>query len=137
MTLADHCEAEIHDLHEFIEGWLGGHVLQTEEVYDRAHATLAENFEVISPSSERRPRATLLDEMWEAYGVHADSDPPLEIRIREVRHRYTANDLCLVTYEEWQRVDGEETGRISSALFRRAAETPNGVEWVHLHETWC
>lgn len=40
------------------------------------------------------------------------------------------------TYEEWQDTGQGERGRISSVLFRRRERAPNGVEWLHVHETW-
>ncbi len=52
-----------------------------------------------------------------------------------VRTRVERDEHCLVTYEEGQRIDGDWDWRVSSGLFRRAADAPNGVEWVHLHET--
>lgn len=136
MTFADDCETEIRDFHVFIEGWLAGRLPDNDETYQRAHEALADDFEIVSPSGDRRPRRALLDEMRDAHGLHADSDPEFGIEIRAVRHRLTEDELCLLTYEEHQRVDGEWTARLSSVLFRQSESTPNGVEWVHLHETW-
>jgi hypothetical protein len=48
----------------------------------------------------------------------------------------TEGALCLVTYEEWQHLSGTASGRISSAWFRARSDTPHGVEWLHVHETW-
>lgn len=83
-----------------------------------------------------KPPARLQAGMREAHGVHVDADPPLDVAVRNVRHRLSRDDLCLLTYQEWQRWGDEETGRQSSVLFRERASAPNGVEWVHLHETW-
>jgi len=43
---------------------------------------------------------------------------------------------CVGTYEEWQQSDGAQSACLSSILFRRNDVLRNGVEWVHLHETW-
>jgi hypothetical protein len=40
------------------------------------------------------------------------------------------------TYEEWQTVDGDAQGRISTAVMMPDPRMPNGLRWVHLHETW-
>ena len=32
--------------------------------------------------------------------------------------------------------DGTITGRVSTAVFRERADTPNGLAWLHVHETW-
>jgi hypothetical protein len=45
--------------------------------------------------------------------------------------------LVLATYEEWQRqADGSGSGRLSSVVFRQQPGTPNGLLWLHVHETW-
>jgi hypothetical protein len=33
-------------------------------------------------------------------------------------------------------MEGESRGRLSTALFRERDDTPNGVEWLHVHEVW-
>jgi hypothetical protein len=70
--------------------------------------------------------------VYDAHGVHDD----VTIETSAFEPRYVGRETCLGTYEEWQEVGEERTGRVASVLFRRAPETPNGVEWVHLHETW-
>ncbi|MFX0092506.1 MAG: hypothetical protein ACFFBD_12150 [Candidatus Hodarchaeota archaeon] len=42
----------------------------------------------------------------------------------------------MTTYEEWQEIDGQTIARLSTALFRKCFDAPNGVEWLHAHETW-
>ena len=44
-----------------------------------------------------------------------------------------SDDLCLVTYEEWQNRGDGDKGRMSSALLRCTAE--GECTWVHVHET--
>lgn len=48
----------------------------------------------------------------------------------------TLGDIALVTYEESQSRDGDKRVLFSSALFRDKEGTPNGLEWLHVHETW-
>jgi len=107
----------------------------TDDEYDRAEAAVPDDFEIVSPTGDRRDGKTLRADLRNGHGTFADADPPFEIRVANVRTRAESADSCLVTYEEWQRADGGWEGRVSSALFRRA-DAPNGVEWVHLHETW-
>jgi hypothetical protein len=45
-------------------------------------------------------------------------------------------DILLVTYEEWQQSGDQTTARLSTALFRDKPDAPNGLEWLHVHETW-
>jgi hypothetical protein len=74
--------------------------------------------------------------MREAAGVHAGADPPFVVEVRAVEHRESVADRHLVTYEEHQRIDAEWEARTSSVWLREDDETPGGLAWVHLHETW-
>jgi len=134
MALRDHAEREVREFHEFIEEWLTGRA--DREDYDRAEAVLPDDFEILSPTGDGRDGPTLRADLRDGHGVFADSDPPFEVRIADLRTRDEPESTCLVTYEEWQRTDGDWEGRVSTAFFRRAVDAPNGVEWVHLHETW-
>ena len=42
----------------------------------------------------------------------------------------------VAAYEEWQTKDGPPKGRSSTAVMRPRAGTPNGLEWLHVEETW-
>lgn len=147
MTLSEQAEREVVDLHEFFEAWMGGDDPEESDrpdgsddpetaSFDRAAAVLPDDFEIVSPSGERRDGPTIRSDVRDARGAFADSDPPLRIEATTTRTRFDDGERCLVTYEEWQRHDGDWEGRYSSALFRRNEDAPNGVEWVHLHETW-
>ncbi|WP_158057870.1 hypothetical protein [Halorussus halophilus] len=138
MTLVDDAEREIVAFHDFLEGWLGGSLDQTDEQFERAEAVLPDEFEIVSPSGERRSGTAIRSDLRNGHGSLAadDSDPGFRIRIENVRTRFEREDSCLLTYEEWQRQGSQWEGRLSSVLFREKEGTPNGVEWVHLHETW-
>ena len=61
--------------------------------------------------------------------------PPFRIWIEGFQLRLVSGNLALATYEEWQEVEGQVTARLSSALFQRKENTPNGLVWLHVHET--
>jgi hypothetical protein len=70
-----------------------------------------------------------------AYGGQANTE--FRIWIEQPAARRLSGDLWLVTYEEWQNDGvGQINGRLSSALFTARAGMPNGVAWLHVHETW-
>ena len=135
-SLDERCRAEVIGLHQFLQGWLGGTIEPTEESLHRFSTVLAPEFEIITPGGERIGRDSLIAGMRDAHGARAGSAPPFRIRIEAYEGKPLGPDLRLVTYEEWQEADGRRRGRLSSALFRTRGETPHGVEWVHLHETW-
>jgi hypothetical protein len=133
MTLADRCAMDIRELHEFFVEWYAG----DRDDPERLERALAGDFEIIVPSGATVPRDELVAGIRDDHGQYADADPAFEIDIENIRHRWSSDDTCLLTYEEHQAGgDRPETVRVSSALFRTTDATSNGVEWVHLQETW-
>ena len=127
----DACIREIVDLHRFFEGWLSGALPQTEEVFSRVEQVLASEFTFVGPTGAVTERAALLEWLKGAYG----SRPGLRIEIRGERI-HQREPVFLATYEEWQTHEETTRGRVSSVLFREADGVPNGLEWLHVHETW-
>ena len=138
MTSTEHdlgrrCLAEVDDLHAFFVAWLGG---DEEADFARCEAALGPGFQIVEPDGTVIDRDPLLRALGSAKGKHGDPERPFDIRIEESRARTVSDALCLVTYIERQSVRGKPTARRSTALFRKRAGGPNGVEWLHVHETW-
>lgn len=134
--MIDRCEAEVIELHRFFVDWLGGELDDSPEAFSRLSEVLSERFLQISPSGERRERRAVLEAVWGRHGSYREARRSFRIRIENLESRFRGPGLCLVTYDEWQELDGIPRGRASSALFREREGTPQGVEWLHLHETW-
>lgn len=128
MTIAAQCEREVRDLHAFFQQWFRGELPATDAGFARLAGVMAPEFEIISPAGKILDRDGILAAVRERHG----SDGGFTIEIRNHRHRAELADAALVTYEEWQ--GGK--GRISTALLRTQPSMPNGVEWLHVHETW-
>jgi hypothetical protein len=131
-SLVERCAEEVESLHAFFELWFVGDLPETEATLERFSGVLAEEFRMIQPSGLTRSRDGITTDVFDAHGVHDE----VTVETSPFEPRYAGDGSCLGTYEEWQSVGGERTGRVASVLFRRAPDTPNGVEWVHLHETW-
>lgn len=129
------CRAEIVGLHDFFERWFEGRLPDEDDAFARVADALAEGFELIDPDGSRRDREEILVSIRSGHGSHAASGRSFGIRIENVEARALGEGLALATYEEWQSVDGEENGRVSSALFGSDPDAPDGVAWLHLHET--
>jgi hypothetical protein len=126
-------QAEIVELHDFFEGWLGGALPDSDAAFARLPATMAAEFALVSPGGERAEREQLLAQLRAAHG----SRPGWRIWIANAALRVAEGGLLLATYEEWQRhADGAVTGRLSTVLFRERAGAPHGLDWLHVHETW-
>ena len=132
--MEERCVAEVEELHRFFEEWFAGTVEPTGKGLQRFTAVLAEEFELISPDGRQTGRGALIGRIRKAHGTHRDRG--LRNVVEAIRVRAVGPALYLVHYEEWQQRDGCSRGRLSSALLRERADTPNGLEWVHVQETW-
>jgi hypothetical protein len=133
--MKDRCEAEIVELHQFFEDWFMGRLDNSDEAFHRFEGVMAEGFTMIPPGGSITERAELLHSLRRAHGVFSEGRA-ISIRVANIQPRHTQNGHLLLTYEEWQDEGQGERGRLSSVLFRRHDAAPNGVEWLHVHETW-
>lgn len=125
--------AEIVELHDFFQGWLGGMLPATDEAYTRLVDTQASEFVIVTPGGERIPGPTLLAQLRSAHG----SRPGWRMWIENAELRFAQGGMSVATYEEWQQhADRTITGRLSTVVFRDQPGTPNGLIWLHVHETW-
>ncbi len=135
MTLKEACHREIIELHQFFEDWFKGTLAQTEANFDRFAHVMGEGFVIISPDGRVTEREPLLTGLWQSHGIWQEKGDG-RIWIQNIHLRQQTQNLALATYEEWQAVSGEQTARLSSVLFARQPDLPNGVAWLHVHETW-
>ena len=118
-------EAEVRELHAFFERWYSGAAALSE--FSRMDV-LADSFVLIGADGRSSNVEQVRAFVETAYGCR-----PTGFTIRNVAVRPHAP---VGTYEEWQTVGDVSTGRISTAVMMPDPGTPNGLRWVHLHETW-
>jgi len=128
----DNCKKEIRDLHIFFEKWLNGTIPNNTKVLARVHDALSDEFQIISPNASQTDKQTLLENLKKVHGSW-DGD---KIWIKNVEIRELNRDVYLAVYEEWQGKAESPKGRLSSAIFKKSGDSPEGVKWVHLHEAW-
>lgn len=131
----ENCHSEVHDLHRFFAEWLSGRVPFSGHRLRRVEDVLHPDFEMITPSGGLQDRTSLLEALRKGHGGRA-TIPDFTIRVDGYRGRPLTDGLHLVRYREWQTEGTRFRGRLSSALFQQAPDTPNGVQWLHLHEVW-
>jgi len=129
-------EAEVHDLHRFLEGWLTGTLAPDARTFARFADCLGVGFRIISPAGQVTDREALCRELHAAHGARAGADTDFRIWIEHFRDVQEWPDHCLIAYQEWQHFAGRTTARISTTLFGRRQDAADGVAWLHLHETW-
>ena len=130
------CKKEITELHRFFVDWMTGALPRSADAFARVADALADDMTMINPEGEVMACPPLLTALDGAHAVFKEPGQTFRIWIENYDCRFVSGDLCLATYEEWQDRSGEVKGRLSTVLFRRRAGAPNGVEWLHVHETW-
>lgn len=131
-SMLSKCTREICDLHDFFQAWFCGAIDESEATFQRFAGVMDEQFTIIGPNGVLTARSALLDGLRSAYHKQPD------IRIWTQNHRILQQrgDLLLCTYEEWQETASATTARLSSVWFRQHAAAPEGLVWLHVHETW-
>ena len=132
MSIDESIAREVVELHAFFESWFRGELPGTDDAFARFDGVLDPGFEMVAPSGATLDRSAVLTMVHGAHGAM----PHMRIWIQAHRSLVSAGDTALVTYEEWQERDGETKARVSTGLFRAAPAAPNGVCWIHVHETW-
>ena len=134
VTMEDRCRREVVELHRFFQDWFNAELPDDDASFHRFDGVLAEDFEIIGPTGNRTERVGLIPALRSGHGRSAGES--FAIEVRKVRSRAVADGLVLVTYEEHQTTGDQHRGWVSSALFRARQGRPNGVEWLHVHETY-
>jgi hypothetical protein len=131
------CRTEIDELHAFFEQWFNGDLEPSEATLARFTDVMAPGFHIVSPDGAMRDRAAIIRLVREGHGSGlVDGKRTVRIWIEHLALRASSDHVSVVTYEEWQERGGEQTGRLSTAVLQNAPDTPNGLRWLHVHETW-
>jgi hypothetical protein len=125
-------ENEIIELHQFFQDWYNNNLSISEETFTRVSDVLAPEFCIIFPSGENLSYQVLLDNLRKAHNTQND----IRIWIQNIQVQFHIGELILATYQEWQKIGGKTTSRLSSVVFRVNGTKPNGLQWLHVHETW-
>ena len=130
--LAHRAAREIAELHQFFEDWFCGRVELSEERFARFTSVMAEEFHLILPSGAMIDRSQAVPWIWNMHGTR----PTTRMWVDKVQVISRCAGCWVAVYEEWQESPDERTVRLSSALLGDDADAPNGLRWLHVHETW-
>ena len=130
------CRAEVFEFHRFLMKWYTDRDKPDKLLFTEFTDVLATDFRLVTPQGRIFTRPQLEKRVWDAYGVHAKDPVPFRVWVERFEGRPLGPDHHVVMYEEWQEVRGETRVRQSSAVFRKSDQSRNGVDWVHVHETW-
>jgi len=127
---------EIIELHRFFEDWAKARIPENEDSLSRLKQALADDFIIITPGAQAISKHGLVEMITKGYGNFADHSQKYKIWIEDIHYRRFSGKLFLATYKEWQNVNQEVKGRLSTALFSSDSGTPGRLKWHHVHETW-
>ena len=121
---------EIVELHEFFQGYFLG-TIDADDV-GRLEAALAADFTIVGPGGGVTARA---DTVAAVRGGHA-SATQLRITVIGAQLLVDGPDVVVARYEEHHESANGATGRLSTVVFTRESDAPNGLRWRTVHETW-
>ena len=126
------CMREVIELHDFFQAWLEGSAPQTESVFRRFTDVNDPAFLLIGPHGRAIDLSAARRWIWEAWNTRPNS------RLWTEAHtlRFSTGEMAVMTYHELQLNDGAPNQRLSTVVFRQDPAAPNGLVWVHVHETW-
>ncbi|MCR9247402.1 MAG: DUF1080 domain-containing protein [bacterium] len=133
--LTTRCAREIVELHQFFEDWFAGRIPANDETFARFADVLHPEFHIVGTSGKVLDRAAILEFVRRGHGRSAGAATPSVIEVRNVQWRSSLDGGHVLTYEEWQGQGHADSGRTSTVLFRRDPAAPNGLRWLHVHET--
>ena len=135
-SLSTRCWQEVNELHQFFQDWFNGDLPSTDESFARVENVLNKKFTLIGPDGTITRQKSLLNVLRRAYNTQEN----LVIWVENYQVLHDLDAMLIATYHERQRNSDESspavTARISTVVFGEKAGTPNGVEWLHVHETW-
>ena len=121
---------EILDLHDFFEAYFLG-TAPVDEL-DRLEAALADDFTIVGPHGVESSRVETVDSIRAGHG-HSSH---LRITVTEARLISDDDDTVTARYVENHELADRTNHRLSTVVFVRSADAPNGLRWRTVHETW-
>ena len=123
-------KSEISELHAFFEAWYHGTIENSDAEFQRLSDVLAPEYLLITSDSYIFDREQVLSILRSAHAKR----PDVKICVKNIQLRVEAEELVIITYEEHGTTDKGKKATLISAVLRKKTGTPNGVEWLHIHE---
>ena len=127
--LAARAEKEIVELHDFFAAYFRGEL--EKEAIKRFTDVLAPHFLIVDSLGTVSTRV----ETIQAVESMHNRRPEMRIWIENVVVRPRGGRALIVTYEEWQTIGEKTTMRYSTVIFVERGTLPNGLQWLHVHES--
>lgn len=85
---------------------------------------------MVTPRGEELSREEVLSGIRDGHGGGA-----VRIWIEAPTLLFETAAIVVARYQEWQQQGVDPEGRLSTVVFARDAQRPNGLRWMTVHET--
>eukprot|EP00249_Psilotum_nudum_P023546 c28919_g1_i1 orf=288-1634(+) len=135
-SFAPHVSArkEVVEFNVFFEKWLKGEVQNNDDTYQRLTGVVEKDATMVSHSGKE---SSFIESLLAARSRHgAMQEKGFVMWVDNIMEHKLAEGVYLVTWQLWEQLAGEERkGYFATAIFVAKEGTPNGVVWLHFHET--
>lgn len=119
---------EIAELHQFFQDYFRG-VIDPVAI-SRFVDAMGDGFTIINSAGHIADRTTIINVIRNAHNQRHN----IKIWTENHQIRQIKEGLIVATYEEWQTTD-ETTQRQATVVFQQDEAAPNGLLWLHVHES--
>lgn len=125
---------EVIEFNLFLEMWLNGHIQNNDKTYQRVMGVIAKGATMVYPWGKESNLKEALDLIREKHGLMKEK--AFMTWIDNIEEKKLAEGVYLVTWESWEKFNGgEHKGHYATAILVSKEKTPNGLEWLRVHET--
>ncbi len=124
---------EITEFFQFFSDWFEGTIPNTDEQFSRITRIIPDDSTYISHEGHLiMSKPFFREAIRSAHGsIHK-----LHMQAKNIQLQWENGDLALVIFEECSSASiAVPDDRLCSVIFRKNPNTPNGIEWLHFHET--
>lgn len=125
---------EVIEFNLFLEMWLCGHIPESDQNYQRVVEVIDNGATMIYPWGRQSSLKESLDLVRQKHGLMSGKN--FMTWIDNIEEKKLAEGVYLVTWESWEKFNGgEHKGYYATAILLSKEKTPNGVQWLRVHET--
>lgn len=125
---------EVIEFNVFLEMWLCGHIPDNGKNYQRVMEVIDNGATMVYPWGKESSLKESLDLVRQKHGLMSGKN--FMTWIDNIEEKKLAEGVYLVTWESWEKFNGgEHKGYYATAILLSKEKTPNGVQWLRVHET--